>query len=39
MERSSVALVMAARPLGTSANLMPIEGERYPGHLKYSGTM
>merc|ERR1712045_823829 len=28
-------LVMAARPCGTSLNFRPVDGERYPGHLKY----
>ena len=30
---------MAANPLGTSENFKPIEGDKNPGHLKYSGTI
>lgn len=36
---SGDTLPMAAKPLGTSSNLMPMDGERYPGHLKYSGVI
>ena len=38
-ERGTGALVMAWMPLGTSANLRLEEGAKYPGNLKYSGTM
>jgi len=29
----------APRPDGTSEKLIPREGDKYPGHLKYSGAM
>jgi len=32
-------LVNAARPVGTSANFKPVEGDKKPGNLTYSGTM
>jgi len=32
-------LAQASRPLGMSVNSRFMDGEMYPGHLKYSGTM